>query len=186
MREMPGVGDDLHARAGNLRAPRLAIRGADDAVLLAPQQQRRDVDAVQPALQMRIVHVGLPAEPRECLAAARDAGEFGLRQPHQVALAVRRIGPGQAQILVARHRVHVGDVAVGHAADLDAERIGQHQPGEAPRVAHRHLGGDPAAEAGADQHRILQLQRRSEIEIQIGQVIHRPHQSGSDELPQPG
>ena len=60
-------------------------------------------------------------------------------------------------ILVARHGVHVGDVAVGHAADLDAERIGQHQLREAPRVAHRHLGGDPAAEAGADQDRLLQL-----------------------------
>ena len=154
-------------------APGLAIGGADDAVLLAPQQQRRDVDAMQPALQMRVVHVRLPAEPRERLAAARDAGKFGLRQLHQVALAVRRIGPGEAHVLVARHRVHVGDVAVGHAADLDAERIDQHQPAEAPRVAHRHLGGDPAAEAGADQDGVLQPQRRGEIEIQVGEVIDR-------------
>ena len=41
------------------------------------------------------------------------------------------------------------------------------------RVAHRHLGRHPAAEAGAHQHRVLQLQLLGEIEIQIGQIIDR-------------
>ena len=96
VREVSGIGDDVHTRAGNLGTPGLAVCCADDAILLAPQQQGRDVDAVQPALQMRVVHVGLPAEPRERLAAARDSGKLRLRQLHQVAFALRGIGPGEA------------------------------------------------------------------------------------------
>src|SRR4051794_21949076 len=65
VRKVAGVGDDIHARAGNLRAPGLAVGWADDAILLAPQQQRGDVDAMQPTLQMRVVHVWLPAESRK-------------------------------------------------------------------------------------------------------------------------
>ena len=42
---------------------------------------------------------------------------------------------------------------------------------EAPRVAHRHLGGDPAAETGADQNCVRQPERRGEIEIKVGEVI---------------
>jgi hypothetical protein len=119
------------------------------------------------------VHVRLPAEAGECLAPARDAGDLRLRQLHQVTLAPRRIGPGEPQVFVMRDRVHVGDVALGHAADLDADWIDQHQPGEAARVAHRHFGGNPAAETGPHQYSARQFQCARQIEIEIRQVVHR-------------
>jgi hypothetical protein len=69
--------------------------------------------------------------------------------------------------------VHVGDVALIPAAQFDAERGDQNQAGEAGRRAHHHLGRDPAAEIGADQHRVLEAQFGGEIEIEVGKVADR-------------
>ena len=140
---------------------------------------------MQPALQPRVVHVRLPAEQRQRLAPAHDRSQLAFRQRGVVDLASPRIGPGEAHELRARHRVHVGDVAVGHAAQLDAERRGQHQMRETLRVAHRHLGGDPAAEAGADQYRIAQAQCAREIEIEIGDVVHGAEPVGQRRFAKP-
>jgi hypothetical protein len=53
--------------------------------------------------------------------------------------------------------VHVGNVAVMEAAELRTQRRREHQLRETPRIAHGHLGRDPAAEAIADEHRVLQV-----------------------------
>src|SRR5690348_15921084 len=71
VREVPSILDRLEARAGNRGAERAAVALAQDAVLPAPEKERRDADAVQPALELGVVHVGLPGEARERFAVAR-------------------------------------------------------------------------------------------------------------------
>ena len=79
--------------------------------------------------------------------------------------------------------MHVGNVALLPAADLDAERIDQNEVREPRGRAHHHLRRDPAAEAGADQHRILEPELGGEIEIEIGEIVDRADPSISGELP---
>ena len=67
--------------------------------------------------------------------------------------------------------MEVGNVALVAAAQLDAERGDQNEAGEAGGRTHHHLRRDPAAEIGADQHRVLKAQFAGEIEIQVGQVV---------------
>ena len=69
--------------------------------------------------------------------------------------------------------MHVGDVALVAAAEFDAERVDQHEAGEARGRTHHDLGRDPAAEAGADQHRIVEPELGREVEIEIGEVVDR-------------
>ena len=56
-----------------------------------------------------------------------------------------------------------------------------------PRVAHRKLGRDPAAEREADEIDIAQIELVEEIEIEIGEVGDMvSSQSGVSEAPKPG
>ena len=71
MGEVAGLVDQLEARARNGGAEGAAV-ALVDAVVLAPQHQGRDADAVQPALELGVVHVGLPGEAAERFAVARD------------------------------------------------------------------------------------------------------------------
>ena len=117
------------------------------------------------------MHVGLPAVEREGFAAAHDRRQFGIGQGGVIDLALRRVGPGKPQIFGALDAVHVGDVALVAAAQFDAERGDQHQTREAGGRADHHLGRDPAAEIGADQHRIIEAEFGGEIEVEVGKVI---------------
>src|SRR5208282_4531353 len=64
MREMPGALDRFEARARDHRAIGATIGLAEHAVVEAPEKQRRDADAMQPAFEPRIVEVRVPGEPR--------------------------------------------------------------------------------------------------------------------------
>src|SRR5437016_11999048 len=72
MREMSGRGDDVEPGAGDFPPPTRAVVRGNNTVLRSPQQQGRPVDAVQPALEVRVVHVRFPAVERERFAAAHD------------------------------------------------------------------------------------------------------------------
>ena len=58
-------------------------------------------------------------------------------------------------------------------ANLDPERSDQDQPGHALRALHGHLRGDPAAERAADHDGVAGVLLREQIEIEVGQVVHR-------------
>src|SRR6185437_8042135 len=133
MGEMAGVRDHPHPGTRNRRPEALAVLRRDDAVLLTPQQGSWNVDAMQPALEARVVHIRLPAELREGLLAAHDGGEVALGNLRVIDGGFGRIGPGQLDESLARDGVHVGDVAVGDAAVLDAERVDQHEAAEPAR-----------------------------------------------------
>src|SRR5215472_9026330 len=111
---------------------------------------------MQPALEPRIVHVGLPTVQGESLTTADNCGELALRQPGEIDVAPCGIGPSQLQVLGSRQRVHIGNVPFLPAANLDAERIDQHQLREPGGRAHYHLRRNPAAEASADEYSILE------------------------------
>ena len=109
---MSGLGNDVDPGAGNFLSPPLAIGRGDDTILRSPQQQGRPIDAVQPAFQPRVVHIGLPAVKREGLAATHDRRQLGVGQHGIIDLALGRLGPGKPQIFGALDPVHVGDVAL--------------------------------------------------------------------------
>src|SRR5262245_17818014 len=64
VREVSGTFDRFEAGARDGRTIGAPVFVAQDAVGGAPEHQRRNSDAVQPALELGAVHVGRPAEPR--------------------------------------------------------------------------------------------------------------------------
>src|SRR3954452_20143677 len=72
LRVVGGSGDLLEAGVRQRGGETLAGGGRGDAVVLAPQAQRRACDPVQPMYQGRVVHIGLPAIERRRLAVACD------------------------------------------------------------------------------------------------------------------
>src|SRR5262245_29763070 len=71
MRKVSGTLDGLEFRPGNERAIAAAVSLAQNSVGRAPEKQRRQLDAVQPALELRIVHVGRPGKARMRFPVAR-------------------------------------------------------------------------------------------------------------------
>src|SRR5215469_5238811 len=90
MRKVAGAGDHFETGVGNRTAPILAIGRSDDPVFGAPQQQSRGVDPMQPTLEPRVVHIGLPAVEGESLAAANDGCELAVGKGGEFNLAFGR------------------------------------------------------------------------------------------------
>ena len=57
--------------------------------------------------------------------------------------------------------------------DLDTERRNQDQLAETSRRLHRHFGSYPATERAADDDHLAEIGLVEQVEIEIGQVIHR-------------
>ena len=68
-------------------------------------------------------------------------------------------------------REDVGDVARLAVADLDPERRHQDEVAEACRGFHGHLGGDPAAQRGADHHRVPSLLLGQQVQVQVREIV---------------
>src|SRR6266581_2501688 len=62
VREMARLGDLLEFRSGNGRAEAPAVSERREAVVRPPKKKRRNPDAVQTRPELRVVHVGAPAE----------------------------------------------------------------------------------------------------------------------------
>src|SRR3954470_17538181 len=80
----------LHDSEPGLRnhpAERLAIVGRNDAVVLAPHEQRWYTHAMEPLLQLGIVQAGIPAEAGTRFVVAGDESELALRDRAEVAFA---------------------------------------------------------------------------------------------------
>src|SRR5689334_1454544 len=87
VRKMPGLLDLLEFRTGDQAAIAAAVLLAEDTVGRAPQKQRRDLYAMQPALEFGVVHVGRPCDPGVGLAVARGRKRLCLRQIFVIAFA---------------------------------------------------------------------------------------------------
>src|ERR1700730_5944449 len=127
VREVAGLWDHLDPGSGYRLTPPLAISLRNDPVLRAPQQQGRQINPVQPAFEPRIVYVGLPAIKREGVSSLNDRRQFVFRELGEIDLTLCRIRPSQLQILGPGQRMHVGNIPLLPAADLDTERIYQYE-----------------------------------------------------------
>ena len=102
--EMPGAVDEFETRARNHCAIGAAIGFAEHTVLGAPQEQGRDMDAVQAVFQPRIVEVWVPGQSRRRLAGARSSQHLGIRQRLVVPGADLWVGIDEIDILLLGQR----------------------------------------------------------------------------------
>src|SRR5690349_3524354 len=69
--------------------------------------------------------------------------------------------------------MHVCNVPLLAAADLDTERIYQYEMRKSCGRPHHHLRRHPAPEAGANQHCIVEPELSDDIEVEIGEIVER-------------
>ena len=72
----------------------------------------------------------------------------------------------QPLLVAAQERIELLD-----AGEVEPGGAAERQRGQALRVAHGELGGDPAAERQPDQVHVLELQLVEHVEIEIGEVV---------------
>ena len=170
LRQMPAFGDDRPPSSpGSAADRRRRSPCGNSRSLVAPDQQRRHVDPVQPFVQVR----------DRSRAAARPAWRWSCgssgRRPRAPAAATRAI-IASAQLLIVEQVadallvVAQEGVDLRHALDMDAGGADQRQRGEPAGVAHRKLGRDPAAERDADQMDAVEIELVEEVEIEVGEV----------------
>src|SRR5215208_2043256 len=97
--KMAGSLDQLEPRAWNCGSKGPSVRLAEDAVVPSPQEQRRNADAMQAMLELRIVHVGRPRQARGCFAIARRDNDVGVGHGGVVALGDFRVAIGKRVVL---------------------------------------------------------------------------------------
>src|SRR5690348_2371779 len=68
LRKMPAARDDLDARSRHQPLELARVRDREQPIVLAPYDLHRNVDAVQPLAQVRVVQTRLPGEPRHRVA----------------------------------------------------------------------------------------------------------------------
>ena len=162
----------MTSRASGRRSRHSAAYGRrHDLVVVAPDDQRRQFDAVQPLLEIGIEPARLPAELRHGEAVPQHHVHLRLaRRQRQDA-----VGEGLVVIEVAHRLLRPPDeiVAARHALDADAGRRELDEAAEARAVADQDLGGEPAAERVADQMDPVEPRLLDEVEIEHRKVRHR-------------
>ncbi len=142
-------------------------------VLRAADEQRRPVDAVQPVLELGIVHVGFPGDQRERLPVARAREQLGVGQLARVRPPLLRLGVEQRVELVLRHGVDVGNVEPVDRPDLDADGAISTSLSMSRGALGRELGRGPAADRMADQQDVGEIEPADQFEIEVREVVDR-------------
>ena len=141
----------------------------EHAVVVAPDQQGRHVDAVQPFGQIRIVAARLPGDLGDRGAVLqRDVFQFRPQRACDDVVGLFLIVKEVAQplLVAAQERIELLD-----AGDMETGGAGQRERGQPLRAAHGELRGDPAAERQPDQVDVLEFQLVEQVEIEIGEVV---------------
>src|SRR5215469_12494794 len=141
-RGVPGIVDDDEPRVRD----RLVVGFAKDrwhkSILVAPDEQSRHRDAVQPFCEMRVVEPRLVGEPRHGAAVLGVKMRADLCHVAEAARGALLVGIKAPQILLDRH---AEDVVDRFAAGGYADRADQREARQPRLVAYRQLCGDPAA-----------------------------------------
>ena len=111
----------------------LAVIRGYDAIGLAPQHERRDMDPMQALLQLGIVHVGRPAIARHRLAIARDGKKIRPRTWLCSRVCPPRDRHRRGPEIRLAHGEHVGDVALSRAPTLMPSASASTRRGDAAR-----------------------------------------------------
>ena len=141
----------------------------NDLVVVAPDDQRRHVDAVQPLAQMRIVEPRLPGEvggrERFLIAMSPCSSRERLSEPLLgKALIDEQVARRALPATTGTDRPSATPLTWMPAAPIS---VSVRKPA---RAAHRDFGRDPAAERIADQMEPVEAERLDEVEIEIGKV----------------
>src|ERR1700712_757819 len=140
----------------------------NEPVRIAPKDQTRNIDAVQPFRQIRVVTARLPRQLGRHKSVLHQGRRFLLR---------RRIGISLfSKLWICENnfgelpRIHEKDVGSRDAFDMNSHRRCERHGLQAIRAANSHLGGDPSAERISYQMNFSQLHRFQEIEVEICHV----------------
>src|SRR5229473_5592273 len=171
VRKMPSTLDPLEAGAGNGGAIGSAVLLAENAIMDSPQKQCRDADAVQPALELGVVHERRPGVACGRFPAARGIAHLRLRHGFVVAPTDIGVVIGDVEKVGLGHGEDVRDIAMLAAADLYADRVAQHEMGNSRCRLDCDLGCDPAAERYAYQRDVREVELMHEVEVEIGEVV---------------
>ncbi len=141
-REVADAPEYLHPGVGNRVLPELGVLHGDQLILVAPDDQRRNTDAMQIALEFGVPGL-LPkqARDRRRLAIARGH-EFGIGAARQPRFQHLEIRDEHADDLVAGQRQHIGRrmLLAAHARRRD-----QRQAFDPMRLLRRELRRQIAA-----------------------------------------
>src|SRR2546423_4613984 len=168
VRKMAALRDELHLRAWDIACPNLGVTAGQELVVLSPEDERGHLDAMQPALESRVEPARLPAELRRSEAV----DECELRFLFIRYLRKHALGEGAVVEEALRRLLRRPDEVVAHGNALDANPRGcdQRERGETRAIAHRQLGGDPAAEGVTDEMHALSVETVEHIEVVHGHV----------------
>ena len=128
---------------------------------------------MQPSLKLRIVHVGRPGVACCRFPIARNETQIGFRHRRVIACGGFRVGVGERVELGFTEGENVRDIAGCAVADLNTDRVGQHEVREPRCRLHRDFGGDPGADRYADNDGVGEIQLVQKVQIEIGEVIDR-------------
>src|SRR5262250_2154125 len=138
---MPGALDQLEARGRDQARVRAPVRRLHDAVAGAPHDERRHGDAREPALELRIVHVRIPAVEAERLPVPRADHELLVGQHVEIGRPGRRIVPAPALHFLRRRVEDVEDLEIEMDEVVDRLEIGRaRRPPEAGMRGRDDLG----------------------------------------------
>src|SRR5438552_1464142 len=151
---MPGLADRLEPGIGQRLAEFAAIIGRDDAVVFAPDHQSRNPYSVQPLTKSWIVHVGPPAIERGRLAVASNRLRLRVTEHAVIRQCVLRVVKSPTAQFVSGQRINIGDVALFVPAELEADRVDQHESVDPLEAADANFQSYPPAEGGACQRHL--------------------------------
>src|SRR5262245_61290306 len=172
LRVVAGALDEHEARAGNQGAVGLTVRGLDDPVARAPEHERRHRDAAEPALELGIVHVRLPAVEGQRVPVPGANDQLVVRQRVVVRRPFRRVVPAPPLHLLRRRVEDVQDVRRLAIADLETERVHEDETVDAMAALHRDFRGEPAPEGQPHHRDFLVGQRLEDVEIEVHEIVH--------------
>src|SRR5262245_59152981 len=170
---VPGRLDQLEARPGNEGTVRLPVSGRHDAVARPPQHQRGDGDPPEPALELGVVHVGMPGVETERFPVARPHDDLVVGHGVVVGRPPGGIMPAPPRHFHWRGVEHVADVRGLAIADLDPQRVDEDQPVQTVTTLHRDLRGQPASEGEPHQRHLLVRESVDDVEAEMDEVVHR-------------
>ena len=101
----------------------------------------------------------------------RYRGELVIAEPGVIRRHARRIEEAAPQELLARKRVNVGDVTLFASAELDAERVDQHETIDPLETADAHLQRDPPAKRRACQRHVAEILAFEQVQVKVGEIV---------------
>src|SRR3984893_6734215 len=112
-----------------------------------------------------------PAIERGRLPIPRYRGELVVAEPSVIRRHARRIEEAAPQEFLARKRVNVGYVALFASAELDAERVDQHETIDPLETADAHLQRDPPAKRRACQRHLAKILAFEQVQVKVGEIV---------------